>query len=130
MVHDHHIKHIMKTSYYLSSSSSSSNSLPALCLLIMFAFSFVHMYPSTVKTQLLPGLDYYYYDKSCPRLQMMVRFNVWTALQNDTRMAASLLRLHFHDCIVDVRRYLNFYLIISLIIYEYCICFIIHAPRI
>jgi peroxidase len=61
------------------------------------------MYPSTVsrQQQQLQGLDYYYYDKSCPRLQMMVRFNVWAALRNDTRMAASLLRLHFHDCIVD-----------------------------
>lgn len=43
-----------------------------------------------------------YYDKSCPKLSMIVRWGVWSALKNDSRMAASLLRLHFHDCFVDV----------------------------
>lgn len=66
--------------------------------LAMFVFPFVHMYPS-VRSQ----LDYNFYDTSCPRLQMMVRYTVWAALRNDTRMAASLLRLHFHDCIVNVK---------------------------
>ncbi|PON49187.1 Peroxidase [Parasponia andersonii] len=46
-------------------------------------------------------LDYRFYDLSCPRLPMIVGVNVWAAVRNDTRMAASLLRLHFHDCIVD-----------------------------
>lgn len=88
--------------------STSSSLLAALSLMIVFVFniSFVHMYPSSsfAKQQLLPnGLDYNYYDQSCPRLQMMVRFGIWAALKNDSRMAASLLRLHFHDCIVNVR---------------------------
>lgn len=47
-------------------------------------------------------LSPYYYDRSCPRLEMIVRYNVWVAFKKDTRIAASLLRLHFHDCIVDV----------------------------
>ncbi|KAL3722430.1 hypothetical protein ACJRO7_034752 [Eucalyptus globulus] len=46
-------------------------------------------------------LSPYYYDRSCPRLQWIVKSNVWAAFQKDTRIAASLLRLHFHDCIVD-----------------------------
>ncbi|KAK9286533.1 hypothetical protein L1049_014931 [Liquidambar formosana] len=46
-------------------------------------------------------LDYNFYDRSCPQLSMIVRFGVWAALRNDTRIAASLLRLHFHDCIVN-----------------------------
>ncbi|XAR72874.1 Peroxidase [Bertholletia excelsa] len=46
-------------------------------------------------------LDYNFYDWSCPRLPMIVRFGVWAALKNDPRMAASLLRLHFHDCFVN-----------------------------
>ncbi|KAK6946155.1 hem peroxidase, partial [Dillenia turbinata] len=46
-------------------------------------------------------LDYRFYDRSCPNLQMVDRYNVWQAYKNDTRIAASLLRLHFHDCIVD-----------------------------
>lgn len=46
-------------------------------------------------------LDYYYYS-SCPNLPMIVRYGVWAAMKNDTRVAASLLRLHFHDCFVNV----------------------------
>ncbi|XP_030450485.1 peroxidase 10 isoform X1 [Syzygium oleosum] len=46
-------------------------------------------------------LSPYYYDRSCPRLEMIVRYNVLVAFKKDTRIAASLLRLHFHDCIVD-----------------------------
>ncbi|XP_076929047.1 peroxidase 10-like [Bidens hawaiensis] len=44
-------------------------------------------------------LDYRFYDYTCPNLTKIVRFGVWAAMANDTRMAASLLRLHFHDCI-------------------------------
>nr|GEU86692.1 peroxidase 10 [Tanacetum cinerariifolium] len=46
-------------------------------------------------------LDYYYYYSSCPNLQMIVKYGVWAAMKNDTRIAASLLRLHFHDCFVN-----------------------------
>ncbi|XP_050205918.1 peroxidase 10-like [Mercurialis annua] len=46
-------------------------------------------------------LNYRFYDYSCPNLTKIVRYGVWSAISNDTRMAASLLRLHFHDCFVD-----------------------------
>ncbi|KAK3024544.1 hypothetical protein RJ639_043736 [Escallonia herrerae] len=46
-------------------------------------------------------LDYGFYDRSCPHLPMIVRFGVWAAFRNETRIAASLLRLHFHDCFVN-----------------------------
>ncbi|CAK9179712.1 unnamed protein product [Ilex paraguariensis] len=46
-------------------------------------------------------LNYNFYDGSCPNLSMTVRWGVWAAFQNDTRIAASLLRLHFHDCFVN-----------------------------
>ncbi|GLT86334.1 hypothetical protein SLE2022_044790 [Rubroshorea leprosula] len=59
-------------------------------------FHFASPFPSAYSQ-----LDYKFYDRSCPRLQMIVRYGVWTALKNDTRMAASLLRLHFHDCFVN-----------------------------
>ncbi|KVI02666.1 peroxidase 10-like [Cynara cardunculus var. scolymus] len=44
-------------------------------------------------------LDYRFYDSKCPNLTKIVRFGIWSAMANDTRIAASLLRLHFHDCI-------------------------------
>ncbi|KAL8207858.1 hypothetical protein R6Q57_007270 [Mikania cordata] len=46
-------------------------------------------------------LNYYYYYLSCPNLAMIVKYGVWAAMKNDTRVAASLLRLHFHDCFVN-----------------------------
>ncbi|KAB2051685.1 hypothetical protein ES319_A12G071400v1 [Gossypium barbadense] len=46
-------------------------------------------------------LDYRFYDSTCPSLTMIVRYGVWSAIANDTRMAASLVRLHFHDCFVN-----------------------------
>ncbi|GMH24610.1 hypothetical protein Nepgr_026453 [Nepenthes gracilis] len=46
-------------------------------------------------------LDYRFYDRTCPNLTRIVRFGVWSAILNETRMAASLLRLHFHDCIAN-----------------------------
>lgn len=55
-----------------------------------------------------PQLDYKYYDQTCPNLTKIVRYNVRLAILNDTRMAASLLRLHFHDCFVNVGKTFSF----------------------
>ncbi|CAM6094322.1 unnamed protein product [Calypogeia fissa] len=42
-----------------------------------------------------------FYDQTCPSLFQIVETVVISSIQNDTRMAASLLRLHFHDCFVQ-----------------------------
>ncbi|KAM5549149.1 peroxidase 10-like [Rosa sericea] len=70
----------------------------AFCLFLLLS-PYVHSerYPFPYGQQ----LDYTFYDRTCPHLPMIVKYNVWAALKNDTRMAASLLRMHFHDCIVD-----------------------------
>ncbi|WOG96374.1 hypothetical protein DCAR_0415709 [Daucus carota subsp. sativus] len=41
-----------------------------------------------------------FYDHSCPNAIQIVKSIVSSAVARDTRMAASLLRLHFHDCFV------------------------------
>ncbi|XP_010252387.1 PREDICTED: peroxidase 72-like [Nelumbo nucifera] len=41
-----------------------------------------------------------FYDYSCPRAQEIVKSIVAKAVAREARMAASLLRLHFHDCFV------------------------------
>ncbi|KAM1091176.1 peroxidase 10-like [Malus sylvestris] len=46
-------------------------------------------------------LDFKFYDSTCPNLTKIVQSGVWSAIANDTRIAASLLRLHFHDCFVN-----------------------------
>lgn len=45
-------------------------------------------------------LYYNFYDTTCPNLTRIVRYNVFSAMAKDSRIAASLLRLHFHDCFV------------------------------
>ncbi|XP_042400318.1 peroxidase N-like [Zingiber officinale] len=50
-----------------------------------------------VRSQLSPT----FYSQSCPNLLRVVRREVAAAVCNETRMAASLLRLHFHDCFVN-----------------------------
>ena len=45
-----------------------------------------------------------FYDDCCPQVEDIVRARVFAAMRAEARMGASLLRLHFHDCFVNVRR--------------------------
>ncbi|XP_042381598.1 peroxidase 72-like [Zingiber officinale] len=47
-----------------------------------------------------PFLYPQFYDYSCPKAHQIVRSIVAKAVAKEARMAASLLRLHFHDCFV------------------------------
>jgi len=71
--------------------------IPLITFVASFTYAQMYPFPYTSYGQ----LDYNFYDRSCPMLPMIVRSGVWTALKDDTRMAASLLRLHFHDCFVN-----------------------------
>ncbi|VAH75833.1 unnamed protein product [Triticum turgidum subsp. durum] len=46
------------------------------------------------------GLFPHFYDHSCPKAKEIVHSIVAQAVARETRMAASLVRLHFHDCFV------------------------------
>ncbi|CAB78669.1 peroxidase like protein [Arabidopsis thaliana] len=48
-------------------------------------------------------LDFGLYRNSCPEAESIVYSWVETTVLEDPRMAASLLRLHFHDCFVNAR---------------------------
>jgi len=43
-----------------------------------------------------------FYSNTCPQVDSIVRDVVREAALSDTNMAAVLLRLHFHDCFVEV----------------------------
>lgn len=43
-----------------------------------------------------------FYDSTCSNVTDVVRGVVEQAAQNDVRIGAKLIRLHFHDCFVDV----------------------------
>ncbi|EXB28407.1 Cationic peroxidase 1 [Morus notabilis] len=42
-----------------------------------------------------------FYEKSCPQALGLIRSAVARAINRESRMGASLLRLHFHDCFVN-----------------------------
>ncbi|KAG5222131.1 hypothetical protein OIU76_030523 [Salix suchowensis] len=46
-------------------------------------------------------LSPYYYDQVCPQALPAIKRVVEAAVCNESRMGASLLRLHFHDCFVN-----------------------------
>ena len=43
-----------------------------------------------------------FYAKTCPNLQTIVRNEMIKVIRNEPRMGASILRLFFHDCFVNV----------------------------
>ncbi|XP_030955663.1 peroxidase 59-like [Quercus lobata] len=69
-----------------------SNSFYGYSLIVTFFMQLLHAW-----SQLTPN----FYDKTCPNLQNIVRNEVQKAFNEENRMAASLLRLHFHDCFVN-----------------------------
>nr|ABG46370.1 rubber peroxidase 1 [Hevea brasiliensis] len=42
-----------------------------------------------------------FYDQSCPNVSNIIRGVIQESLQSDSRIGASLIRLHFHDCFVN-----------------------------
>ncbi|CDP21475.1 unnamed protein product [Coffea canephora] len=43
-----------------------------------------------------------FYDYTCPNALTKIRSTIRSAISHERRMAASLIRLHFHDCFVQV----------------------------
>ncbi|XP_021891172.1 peroxidase E5-like [Carica papaya] len=53
--------------------------------------------PSPSHAQLSPT----FYDRTCPQVTKIIRDVIYKELRTDIRIAASLNRLHFHDCFVN-----------------------------
>jgi peroxidase len=64
------------------------------------------------------GLFPQFYDHSCPKAKEIAKSIVAQAVAKETRMAASLVRLHFHDCFVKVN-FASILLLYYLPLYSY-----------
>ncbi|CAN1225736.1 Peroxidase 72 [Linum perenne] len=74
---------------------------PSPVSLFLVAVSLLALAPSCLCGKNIGGYLYpQFYDYSCPQAQQIVKSVVAKAVAKEPRMAASLLRLHFHDCFV------------------------------
>ena len=62
-----------------------------------------------------------FYAKTCPNALSTIKSEVVSAVNNERRMGASLLRLHFHDCFVQASQ-------LSLCPFFYYYLFTLSAP--
>jgi len=74
--------------------------VPLVVALLLCPSSSLAMASGAGPAQWGKKLDPHFYDQSCPHAQHIVASIVGKAHHQDPRMAASLLRLHFHDCFV------------------------------
>jgi len=57
----------------------------------------------TVQLRVVASLRLGYYAMSCPNAEQIVRNAMERGMQQDRGTAPGVLRLHFHDCFVEVR---------------------------
>lgn len=74
--------------------STGAGAVVGLCLLALMAVASIGLVHAT----LTPN----FYDRSCPQIYSIVKAEIKKAVKVEKRMAASLVRLHFHDCFVQV----------------------------
>ncbi|WZY98620.1 peroxidase 34-like isoform X1 [Brassica rapa] len=78
----------MHSSYSFSTSSTLTILNILACLVLSASLSDAQLTPT-------------FYDTSCPNVTNIVRDTIVDELRSDPRIAASILRLHFHDCFVN-----------------------------
>ena len=65
-----------------------------------------------------------FYGETCPNVNNIIRGVLVQALYTDPRIGASLIRLHFHDCFVNVTIFItNYVLFLTLLDNQTC-CFL------
>ncbi|KAL4282656.1 hypothetical protein GQ457_16G012830 [Hibiscus cannabinus] len=72
-----------------------------MATVVGLAFLFLFMFPISSHVR---ALSSNYYDHTCPHLESTVASAVKKAISNDKTVPAALLRMHFHDCFIRIRR--------------------------
>ncbi len=78
---------------------------PHVILLLVTASLVVLTPPGLIEAQLVNG---FYASHGCPKAESIIKSAVITAMQQNSANAPGLLRIFFHDCIVNVRVQKNF----------------------
>lgn len=65
---------------------------------LLVTLSIICLLVSCANSQLSPT----FYDQTCPSLQRIVRSTMIRSVNREPRLGASILRLFFHDCFVNV----------------------------
>jgi hypothetical protein len=73
---------------------------PHAILLLVAASLVVLTPPGLIEAQLVNG---FYASHGCPKAESIIKSAVITAIQQNSANAPGLLRIFFHDCIVNVR---------------------------
>lgn len=84
--------------------------LPAILITLVFS--------GTATAQLSAN----FYATSCPRLPSIVLSGMTQAVSKERRMGASILRLFFHDCFVNVYKYLYAFTVLEVWI-NFIVCY-------
>ena len=80
-----------------AAASSRSSVLFLFSLGLLLCLSEAQSAPPLVK-----GLSYTFYKSKCPDLESIIRNHLKQEFKKDIGLAAGLLRVHFHDCFVQV----------------------------
>lgn len=78
-----------------------------LCLLVSAVALLSSPQPglSQAVPPIVNGLSFTFYKSSCPKVESIVRDFLKKEFKKDIGLAAALLRVHFHDCFVQVSKY-------------------------
>lgn len=99
-----YIHHNAQLLQHISSASNILLQNMAKSINLFLLFSLLAIVPTCFshKTNIGGYLYPQFYDRSCPKAHEIVKSVVANAVAREARMAASLVRLHFHDCFVKV----------------------------
>lgn len=108
-----HLLHYLQTINFSMTMASSSSSLIIISSLLLSLFLAVPISEAEPTAPLVAGLSWNFYKSKCPKVESIVRKQLKKIFKEDIGQAAGLLRLHFHDCFVQV--YTSYSLSVSLL---------------
>lgn len=89
--------HHPSTSYYVMAMRATSRDDFGIAIFLLTASAMI-----LLNEPCNAQLSSTFYDKTCPDALSTIRTSIRSAIAKERRMAASLIRLHFHDCFVQV----------------------------